>query len=107
MLSFYIFLLAFRFIATIGLVTFSFKIARMRLTPTLTWMLITIGFTLSLIRLVETTFFVTDIAKILDGFNKVQVVADQITATVTIGLFFTGVTRIYFDLKSKFKGIIK
>lgn len=103
MYYFFVFLLCFRFIAIAGSAIYSYKIARMPITPTWIWGIFCASFCLSLGRLIMSSFFFNDLVALLDAYTKTNVIADQLVSACAVFLIFFGVLSVYYNLKLKFK----
>ena len=101
----FIYFVAFRFVACIGGLIFSFKIARMSITPVKTWILFTLGWAFWLAQNVAYFFFVNPIEQTLTAHSPLSYLTIVGGALVVL-FFFAATVRVYFELKGKFKNIL-
>lgn len=103
--SLVIFFIAFRFVGCIGGLYFSWKIARMPITPTKTWTLYVVGWVTWLSQNVANFFFTNPVGNMLDQ-EKPLAFFTIVGSALVVMFFFAATARTYYDLKGKFRGII-
>jgi hypothetical protein len=100
------FLILFKFVCAMISVYYSWKILRMRVTPTFTWFFFTLGW---FALIVEMFFNYGDITNTLMLFSNplsFPKMATQALGTTTFALFTTATVRIYYDIKAKFEHVL-
>lgn len=85
--------LIFRIVITAVITFYCYKIARMVVTPTNTWIILGIGFLLALVRLISSFF---------PDFP----IPNGILSAISSIAILIGIVKIYYDTKEKFKGKI-
>ncbi len=105
MITLLIFFIAFQFIAPAGGLYFSIKIARIPVTPTKTWILFLLGWLMWIAQNLTYYIFVNPIGSIVADTEPVEYLSIT-TGALLVLFFFAGTVRVYYDLKSKFRGLI-
>ena len=96
-----IFLLSFRLLVSFGSVFFSYKIARLKTTPSSIWYLFTAAFILRLILSGIILFSIPEFINIHSVNNEWVLIKDQFVEALISGLFLIGVTSIYYKVLNK------
>lgn len=99
MLPLYVFFLTFQIIGTIMCAVLCYKIAYLRLTPTLTWLLFFFAFVIRFITQINSIFYIHDIIKFVDQYNMSLTVISQILSASFITLLLVAILRVYKALK--------
>jgi hypothetical protein len=98
------FSLALRFIVLALAAFYSYKIAKMRLTPTLTFMLIAAYCLISLGLLVDNVFEFGSLLNFYRSIGSWHAVIRQIVMALSSSMLFIAIIRTYSNLKIKYDG---
>jgi hypothetical protein len=95
MFSMYLFLLSYKIIGTAICAFLSFRIANLRMTPTLTYTLFAVGFSIRLILYVIGIFYTSSIYGFLGSFPEWLVILTQFLESLMVTAFVIGFAKKY------------
>lgn len=100
MLSVYLLLLTFKVTATVMCAVYCWRIARLNMTPTFTYMLFFTAFSIRVGTQIYAAFFYKDIVAVWVGTSVFRIIVSQIAETVIVGCFLIGYARKYYIIAS-------
>lgn len=100
MLSIYLLLFTFKVAATLMCAVYCFRIARLNLTPTCTYILFSTAFSLRVVTQIRAAFYTKDVVAIWSGMAVERIIWNQTFETMIIGCFLIGFARTYYKLAS-------
>lgn len=95
MLSIYLLLFTFKVVATLMCAVYSFRIARLNLTPTFTYMLFFTAFALRLVTQIRAAFYTKEIVALWEGYSPARIIQGQFLEVVIVACFLIGILRRY------------
>lgn len=98
MLSVYLLLFTFKVVATATCAVYCYRISRLNLTPTFTYMLFCTAFVLRVVTQMRTAFYTSDIVAIWVGMAVKHIIWTQTFETVIVGCFLIGFVRTYYGI---------
>lgn len=99
MLSMYLLLLTFKVVATVTCAVYCWRIARLNLTPTFTYMLFCAAFGLRFVTQMRAALYTREIVAVWSGYSVPQIVTSQAFETVIVGCFLIGFLRQFHGFK--------
>lgn len=96
MLSIYLLLFTFKVVATVTCAVCCYRIARLNLTPTFTYMLFCVAFSLRVYTQIRSAFYTREILRLWQGYSATVIIQRQFIETVIIACFLIGILRHYY-----------
>lgn len=100
MLSVYLLFFTFKVVATLACVVYCYRIARLNLTPTFTYMLFCVAFALRVVTQIRAAFYTMEIVAIWRGHAVAHIISSQAIETAIIACFLIGFARTYYGCTS-------
>lgn len=98
MLSVYLLLFTFKVVASVMCALYCYRIGRLNLTPTCTYMLFFTAFCLRVVTQIRAAFYTRDIVAIWVGIAVRQIIVSQALEAAIIACFLIGFARTYYGL---------
>ena len=96
--SLYVFLLTFKMIVTIMATVFAFRIARLKMTQTYTWVLFGTAFFLRFLTQLMSLYFARDILGVYKNYELSLVIFTQAIEVAIVTLLLIAVLRSYYGV---------
>lgn len=105
MLSIYLLFFTFKVVATLMCAVYCYRIARLDLTPTFTYMLFVTAFVLRLLTQVRAAFYTREIVALWDGYGPTQLLVNQAVEVVIVACFLIGILRKYHGFRDMLRRV--